>query len=163
MGARRIPARLLEKIRSVKRTARDLRAHPRSKDVVLSELEDSVKRSKYAVLVTDRHSRYVAANPAAVVLTGYTRGELLKLGVWSLAPEPEERDVEALWRGFLDSGEQYGAFKLRRKSGRVLVTRYVASTNVLPGIHVSVLERMPPSQVPMTRRKPAAVTRRAKR
>ena len=165
MGASRISARLLKELRSLKRTAAALKARPRPKDVVLLELEDSVRRSRYAVLVTDKHSRYVAANPAALALTGYTRGELLKLGVWSLAPEPDERDVEALWRGFLDSGEQRGVFKLRRKSGRIVNTHYVAATNVLPGIHISVLERTRRARRPpaLKRRTPAVDRRRQKR
>lgn len=143
MATRRIPARLLNVIRTLTAAARVLKAQRTAKDESLSRLEASVRRSRCAVLITDRHSRYVAANPAAGVLTGYTRTELLTLGVWNLAPAADERDVDTLWRGFLNSREQYGEFRLRRKSGRIVTAQYVAKASLLPGIHVSVLARKP--------------------
>lgn len=147
MATTRRPARLLNVMRTLTGVARALKNDETSREDSLMRLESSVRHSRIAVLITDRHSRYVGANPAATALTGYSRRELLTLGIWNLAPAADERDVDRLWRGFLQTREQLGEFRLRRKSGRIVTARYVARANLLPGIHVSVLVRTPAGKV----------------
>ena len=96
-----------------------------------------------AMLVADNRGRYVDANKAAVLLTGYSRAELLRLSVWDLTPVSQQRRGLALWRAFLERDEMSGTYSLRRKSGRVVKARYFAVTNVLPGLHVSALATAP--------------------
>jgi PAS domain S-box-containing protein len=70
-----------------------------------------------AVLVTDGQGRYVDANVAATKLLGYSRAELLKLGVADVvAAGPGEAEAEftrflaeGYWRGELDLGRKDGS------------------------------------------------------
>jgi len=96
-----------------------------------------------AMLVADNRGRYVDVNAAAVFLTGYSRGELLRRSVWDLTPAAQQARGLALWRAFLARGQMSGTYSLRRKSGRVVTARYFAATNVLPGLHVSALATVP--------------------
>jgi len=96
-----------------------------------------------AMLVADNRGRYVDVNEAAVFLTGYSRGELLRRSVWDLTPAPHQARGLALWRAFLARGRMSGTYALRRKSGRVVAAQYFAAANVLPGLHVSALATVP--------------------
>ena len=92
-----------------------------------------------AALVADTHGRYVAVNDAAAALTGYTVFELGRLSVWQLTPNANEREADVLWRAFLSRGEQYGEYPLLTKDRQVVIAEYSAATDVLPGLHVSLL------------------------
>jgi PAS domain S-box-containing protein len=92
-----------------------------------------------AMLVANNRGRYVDANAAAAVLTGYGHAELLRRSVWDLTPDAHRGRGQAMWRAFLARGRMAGWYPLRRKSGRIVKARYVAIANVLPGLHVSVL------------------------
>lgn len=96
-----------------------------------------------AMLVADNRGRYVDVNKAAVLLTGYSRAELLRRSVWDLTPVSQQARGAALWRVFLAREEMSGTYSLRRKNGRVVKARYFAATNVLPGLHVSALATGP--------------------
>ena len=92
-----------------------------------------------AVLVANDSGRYVDVNAVAPALTGYTRDELLKMAVWDLTPTPRRSLGLRLWRDFLQRGRMRGDYRLCRKNGTVVIARYVAIANVLPGIHISAL------------------------
>jgi HTH-type transcriptional regulator, bacterioopsin transcriptional activator and related proteins len=96
-----------------------------------------------AALVADSHGRYVAANHAAAPLTGYTLSELVCLSVWQLTPNAKEHEAETLWRAFLLRHEQQGEYPILTKTNRVIVAEYAATTNVLPGLHLSLLRAKP--------------------
>jgi PAS domain S-box-containing protein len=83
----------------------------------------------------------VGVNSAACELTGYTANELLQLWVWNLTPGEHSHQYERLWRAFLDRGEQSGEYLLLTRAGAAIPVRYVAQTNLLPGLHLSLLER----------------------
>ena len=102
-------------------------------------LKELVDASPLAVLVADDDGKFVMANRAASSLTGYSLSELLKLSVWQITPDVHEREAETLWRAFRQHSEQSGSYRLLLKGGRTAVAEYVARTNVLPGLHVSVL------------------------
>jgi PAS domain S-box-containing protein len=91
------------------------------------------------VLIANDHARYIDANHAATLLTGYTHAELLKMDLWRLTPEGPGRLGPRLWRAFLKRGRMRGNYRLRCKDGSVLTARYVAVANVLPGVHLSAL------------------------
>src|SRR5262245_59668197 len=91
------------------------------------------------ILIANSRARYVDANRAATVVTGYTRDELLRMSIWELTPNPRRALGLRLWRAFLKRGTMTGRYVLRRKSGRTLEADYLAVANVLPGLHVSAL------------------------
>ena len=104
-------------------------------EIVFSHLADV----NAAVLVANNRGRYVHVNDEAARLTGYTHDELLRLSVWDLTPIRGRVDSRRLWREFLKHGRLSGDYELRRKDGRTIKAHYIAVTNVLPGIHVSLL------------------------
>jgi PAS domain S-box-containing protein len=94
------------------------------------------------VMFLDNTGRYVGANASAAELTGYSRRELLMASIFDITPPIDEREVEILWRAFLRTGRQDGEVTLRRRDGSQVVSRYLATTNVVPGVHVSVLAKI---------------------
>ena len=108
----------------------------------VKRLEEAVRVHPFAVLFSDNTGRYVGANASAAELTGYSRRELLTASVFDITPPVDEREVEILWRAFLRTGRQDGEVTLRRRDGSQVVSRYLAATNVVPGIHVSVLAKI---------------------
>lgn len=105
-------------------------------------LEEVVRVHPYAVLFADNTGRYIGANPAASELTGYSRRELLSSSVFDITPPVDEKDVTLLWRAFLRTGRQGGDIVIYRRDGTEISGRYMAVTNVIPGVHVSVLAKI---------------------
>jgi len=102
-------------------------------------LQELIDASPLTVLVANDTGSFVMTNHAASGLTGYSPSELLKLSVWQLTPDVHEHEAETLWRAFRQQAEQSGTYRLLRKDGRTIVALYAAKTNVLRGLHVSVL------------------------
>jgi PAS domain S-box-containing protein len=146
--ARKQPSSLRELLRDVTETARRLTPD----EANLQVLRSLINRLAVAALVVDTHGRFVAVNDAAAALTGYTASELTRLSVWQLTPSANEREADVLWRAFLSRGKQRGAYPLLTKDNRVVVAEYAAATDVLPGLHVSLL-RVPsrPTSPPASR------------
>jgi PAS domain S-box-containing protein len=140
---RRSPDLAAVAIRALRRAIAGIQANGGTPDVEnrrrAHELLERLADVPVAMLVANNHGRYVDANAAAVVLTGYQRRELLRCSVWELTPASRLGTGEALWRAFLSRGRMAGRYRLRRKSGRIVEARYVAISNVLPGLHVSAL------------------------
>jgi PAS domain S-box-containing protein len=129
--------RLLEVVEEAQRIARTTDATPGEQ--LLAQL---IERFPFtAALVANTEGRYVAANRAASVLTGYGQQELLTLSVWDLTPPAGERDVDVLWRAFLQQREQSGVYTLVTRDGRTVEAPYAARAHVLPGLHLSLLKR----------------------
>lgn len=111
-------------------------------DVLRSRAEALLARLKgvpVAMLVADNRGRYIDANRAAADLTGYTHRELLHMSVPDLTPGGRTAAFPSLWRAFLARGRMSGRYQVRRKNGRIVVARYFALANVLPGLHVSAM------------------------
>lgn len=84
-----------------------------------------------AILMADAGSRYVDANPAAENLLGYSRAELLRLGVADVvAHQPGWTDTE--WARFMDEGIWTGEVELRHKDGHLVPVEAHASRVELP-------------------------------
>ena len=98
------------------------------------------QHAQNAILLVNNEACYVDANPAACHLTGLTREELLQKNVWDLTPEPEKESGLQLWREFLRAGQQAGEYALRRKDGTLRIVEFRAVANILPGLHLSVLQ-----------------------
>ncbi len=93
-----------------------------------------------AILVADADGRYVDANPAAEVLTGYHREELLHLGAVDIvAHEPAWTDEE--YARYRQEGWWRGEVELRRKDGTLVAVEALATIVDLPSstVYVSVL------------------------
>jgi PAS domain S-box-containing protein len=93
-----------------------------------------------AAFVADDDGRYILTNALASELTGYSAEELRRLSVWQLTPGVNEHDAETLWRAFRQQGAQTGDYELLTKNGQVVRAKYAARANVLPRMHVSLLD-----------------------
>ena len=91
------------------------------------------------ILLADDTAGYVDANPAACMLTGYDRAELLQQSVWDLTPEMDQERGRALWQHFLATGTQQGEYTLQRKDGTSVEVEYRATAHIVPGLHLTVL------------------------
>ena len=105
-------------------------------------LEEVVRVHPYAVLLADNTGRYVGANAAATELTGFSRRELLASSVFDITPPVDEKDVALLWRAFLRTGRQEGEIIIKRRDGSQVSGHYMATTNVIPGVHASVIAKL---------------------
>jgi PAS domain S-box-containing protein len=146
-----MPSVLRARLAEVTKEARRLARGRPASVTILSRLVDSLS---VAALVSDNDGRFVLANDAAVRLTGYEIDELLHLSVWGLTPETKDHEAERLWRAFLEYREQSGEYEIVGKDGRIVTTVYAAQTNVLPGLHISLLEPLghrPSLQSPRSR------------
>ena len=77
-----------------------------------------------AIFVADDDRRYIAVNDYACRLLGYTRDELLALGVLDVAVNA---DAEEDYDEMLASGFRTGTAQLRRKDGVEIEVAYRAS------------------------------------
>jgi PAS domain S-box-containing protein len=77
-----------------------------------------------AIFVADDDRRYIAVNDYACRLLGYTRDELLALGVLDVAVNA---DAQEDYDEMLASGFRTGTAQLRRKDGAVIEVAYRAS------------------------------------
>lgn len=95
-----------------------------------------------AMLLADDTGAYVDANPAACVLTGRDRSQLLGMHPWELAagnPLPTEAESGSTWGELQEDGTLAGEFAVRRSDGAVVLTEFRAVANIVPGIHLSTL------------------------
>lgn len=122
--------------------ARASLSHATPQDEAVKRLEEVVRVHPYAVLFADNTGRYIGANAAANELTGFSRRELLGSSVFDITPDVDEKDVTLLWRAFLRIGRQEGDIVIRRRDGTQVSGRYLAATNVIPGVHVSVMAKI---------------------
>jgi PAS domain S-box-containing protein len=100
-----------------------------------SLLGEAVEHGPAAVFVADEHGRYVAVNQAACKLVGYTREELLGLGVTDIVP-PEE--AAGPWGEMVSDGTRRGTATLRCKDGSTIEFRYIAGATTVAGMPVYV-------------------------
>ncbi len=113
----------------------------------LAALADSERRHRAlfdtalnAVLLADDEGRYVDANPAALSLLGYSLTEMRSKRVVDLVVDIEpDADPQAAWAEFKGEGRQRGRVRLRQRDGRLLTFDYSAVSQMLPGLHLSVL------------------------
>jgi PAS domain S-box-containing protein len=105
----------------------------------VAALREHLDSFAVAALAADGSSRFVAANPPAEELTGYSTAELTALSVLDLTPVPNTADGRGLWDAFISTGEQQGHYDVRRKDGSFVRVQYWAYANVAPGIHLSLV------------------------
>jgi PAS domain S-box-containing protein len=100
-----------------------------------SLLGEAVENGPAAVFVADEEGRYVAINPAACILLGYSREELLAMQVSNVA-----RDSEAAedWSAMTKGGTSIGTSVLTCKDGTTVDFTYVAGATIVAGMSVYV-------------------------
>lgn len=116
----------------------------RAAEQALSSSEQRYKslfeRSGDAVLIADDSGRYVDANPAACVLLGATRQAVIGRSLTDFVdPSDDLPDAEAGWALFLAAGEMRGHVRIRRPDDTIRDAEFLATANVTPGRHLSVL------------------------
>lgn len=90
-----------------------------------------------AMVVADDEGRYVEVNEAACTMFGLDREDLLGKRISDFAPP--DFDFEAAWQEFNQSQRERGTFPLVTAKGDRRVVEYSASTDIIPGHHLSVL------------------------
>ena len=135
-------AALDQVMKALTQAARTTLADGISQQEAVKRLEEVVRVHPYAVLFADNTGRYIGANAAAVELTGFSRRELLASSVFDITPPVDEKEVALLWRAFLRTGRQGGDIAIRRRDGVQIAGRYMAATNVIPGVHVSIMAKI---------------------
>ncbi len=109
------------------------------------ELQESQSRLKAifdnainAIILADDHGNYLSGNEAALKLLEYSSEEFVHLNVAQVTVhESAQQDP---FQEFLKEGRQAGTIDLKTKTGKILSTRYSAVSNILPGIHLSIME-----------------------
>ncbi len=103
------------------------------------ELASAIERLPDAVLIADDERHYVHANPAACVLFGLQREDLIGRRIEQFA-EPQYREAIAEhWATFLTVGVQAGPFRLLRPDGEVREVEFSAVARIQPNAHISFL------------------------
>src|SRR3954469_18171466 len=96
------------------------------------------RASRNAMLLADDERRYVEGNDAGLEMLGVTREQLREMRIDDLAAPALRGEVEAIWRDFMERGNQTGEFALMLPGGRQMTFLYSATANVLPGRHLSI-------------------------
>jgi PAS domain S-box-containing protein len=87
------------------------------------------------ILILDHEANCLEANPAALVLFGALRNELVGHSIWTF---PSVCDPERSSRKFVDADDQHGEVHFIREDGEEIFAEYTVSTNYLPGRRVAV-------------------------
>ena len=98
-----------------------------------------------AIFVADDDRRYIAVNEYACLLLGYSRDELLALGVLDVAVNPHARDD---YDEMLASGFSTGTARLRRKDGEEIEVAYRASETTVGTMRLFVSVCWPAADSP---------------
>ncbi len=95
-------------------------------------LYDALDEGPSLIFVADERMKYVAVNTTACRTLGYTRQELLALGVPDVAVAPEASEIyqDMLWA----RNGQRGVTPIRTKDGRVLSLAYNAGEVRVAGL-----------------------------
>ena len=102
------------------------------------ESEALVAAARDAVLVFDDARTFVDANPAACRLLGLSSPELIGRRFDDFLAEPGV-DLDAVWRTFLETGEQTGEMRMVRPDGELRHVEYSATARFVAGRHLAIL------------------------
>lgn len=90
-----------------------------------------------AMVIADDDGFYLDVNSAACELFGMSRAEML--GKCAADFAIPDYDTPVHWQAFLENQGERGFFPLRRRDGQIRLTEYAATSNFLPGRHLSIL------------------------
>lgn len=124
------------------------------------DFEQLFDRSTTAILVAGDDRRYVDANPAALLLTGYTRRQLLARRVDDLVAPDAAHPVAECWTRFLETGAATATLDLVVARGRRIRVGHSSVANAGAGLHVSIVVPLRRRDAPDGRVAGPAVSRR---
>lgn len=104
--------------------------------------EQIFQNSFEAILIVDDNARFWEVNSAALVLTGYSKDELLKLTIWDITPEENHAESRKVWNQFISLGSLNGEYEIVDKHGNRLITTFSAIANVVKGRHFTILKNI---------------------
>jgi PAS domain S-box-containing protein len=122
---------------------KDISAHPPQSGAIEEQarhLLTHVDATLSSVMLANDEAGFMAANPAACQLTGYSERELLARSVWDLAPLDALEHARMLWNRFLVNGECAGEFLMVQKDGATVAIQLCAQANISPGLHATVVD-----------------------
>ncbi len=125
---------ILETARDTAERAREHAALEESQ----SRLQALFNNALNSFLLTDDQTRFLAANPTACLLLGYSHDELLNMRLADIVASPSADELEANQAELLRVGKQLGEMSLCRKDGSLIETEYHAVANIVPGVHLTV-------------------------
>jgi formate hydrogenlyase transcriptional activator len=109
----------------------------------LKELESLFRTVLYhpsqPILVIDSDRICLDANSGAGRLLALPRDQIIARKIDDFADPPFRHQLEPLWLGFLDRGEQEGTFPLVSPQGGVRDMAYAAKSHILPAQHLLAL------------------------
>src|SRR4051794_1946237 len=113
-------------------------------DTDANGFDDALARAIFAcasdaIMLADDSSHYVATNPAASVLTGFSEEELRAMSVFDITPAPSEELGRAMWSEFVRRGSMAGDYSLTRKDGSIVEVEFRAVASILPGVHLAIM------------------------
>ena len=92
-----------------------------------------------AIFLADESGRYVDANPAASMITGYSRDEIVGKKVGDFGPPRLRERGRQLLQEVVRMGRLTGEYTVVRKDGTEIETEFRAVANFQPGLHLSVI------------------------
>jgi PAS domain S-box-containing protein len=101
-----------------------------------ARLKAIFEKTNDAIMLADDKGKYVQVNPAATKMLGYSEEELINMNVFDIISGNE---ADYLWNSFLEDGSQTGVIELVKKDGGLVICHYNATTNILPGLNLSIL------------------------
>ena len=117
---------------------------------VISEIEEKAARQRLDAIFNATHDliflvnderKFIQVNKSAVKVLGYSTNELLGMCAEDIydSSVASTDNMYELWDAFLINGTHKGVVKVRTKSGGIIICSHTATTNILPGLHLSIL------------------------
>ncbi|MCC7573742.1 MAG: PAS domain S-box protein [Candidatus Methanofastidiosum sp.] len=107
----------------------------------ISEIYRKIFENSFdAILLVDDKSRFVDANLSAFNLLGYTKSELINMGVEDLTPKEYIEHGKKLREEFLEKGNQKGEYILLKKDKEEINVEYRGFANIVPGLHLFIIK-----------------------
>ena len=79
------------------------------------------------ILIADRQSTYVDANPAMCRMLGYTRAELIGLHATDIVALSEVTHIDSALREIIDTADYHREWRFRRKDGSTFLAEVIAT------------------------------------
>jgi DNA-binding CsgD family transcriptional regulator len=92
--------------------------------------------SRVPMLIVDAERRYVEVNMPARLVFRLTLGELRRLKIEDLTPEPLLGTMHAAWGRLISTGCVAGPYSVALPDGTMLNVSYYGLANALPGLHL---------------------------
>jgi PAS domain S-box-containing protein len=92
-----------------------------------------------AIIFLDASGHYIDANPAALALYGYSKDEFLRMRIGDLTPTERRDEIQKVWSRVAAGEDVGGPFVMRTKDGNRRTIEFRIKSNVLPGLHYSVM------------------------